>query len=318
MRAESRVRVAVALAAVGAAAVALAWVGGARRATPGAPRADELRLPARPGPLPPAGRARARAAVSAPWRGPGSEAWAAARTGAGASASQRPPPPAAAARDEETARTAPPSPAAPPGHVPEPLVWLEPPAWTPAGLGVVRGLDLLAPRPLVLWRLDPGSGRAAVVARGRSGADGRFRFDDVPLPGRGATLVVAGEDESPLAPTAAEPRALPPRQPAAPVARAGGGADGAWLVVLGAGPPGGAFVLADATGRELARVPLPQDARAARRSRTLDLAAPDPAPLLVAVELADGRRSPWRSVPFVETAPRSTGSDPTLLKEDTP
>jgi hypothetical protein len=68
------------------------------------------------------------------------------------------------------------------------------------------------------------------------------------------------------------------------------------VVTLDAAEPGGSIVVADAAQQEIGRTPVGATPRLAI---AVALAA-DAAEILVAQEVSDGRRSPWRSVAIVK------------------
>lgn len=173
------------------------------------------------------------------------------------------------------------------------LVRMASPVWHADGLARVEGVDLAGPRPLALWRIEPGVGHAAIVARTSSLDDGSFVFADVPLPGRGSWLTVSGPDERPLGARAAAPQALPARPPAVPTLEWVSVEDAVWRLRVRARAPGGHLLLADTAERELARAPVPEARLALQRPVDLTIPVPDGGAVLVAHELADGRRSEW-------------------------
>jgi hypothetical protein len=159
----------------------------------------------------------------------------------------------------------------------------------------LSGVDPHAPRELVAWRVK--NGRRAIIARGRSGRDGRLEFPDVVAPRDGLEIVVTAADSAPGIPGASIARKLEGRNPHAP-----NGAlmeiDGPdYLVRIVPNEFAGHVLLADSQGVVFARYPVVSSPLAA--ARVIDLAL-NPAPgdfaVLSAHEFADGRRSEWREI----------------------
>lgn len=166
----------------------------------------------------------------------------------------------------------------------------------PGALQLADGLDLAGPRDLVLWRIDPESGRAAVLAESRSGDDGRFQFDRLLLPDSGATLVVTPLGADPNGPTASlsldSTQRIPPPPPAWVVGRRSGAVD----VRVVPGPGATVWVSPE---REIAAQPVVFEGpgRSRRTGRLIRLPELENGEgWVVAQSLPDGRRSEWRPV----------------------
>lgn len=162
----------------------------------------------------------------------------------------------------------------------------------------IGGEDRAGPRPLVLWRVDPRSGRAVPLAAGASDAAWRVRFESVPRLPTAALLVATPLGVVPGAAGASRPVALPPPPPPAPLARVEE-VGARWRIEARVGP--GAVLLVDhpQAGRLSARAP-----GRARRVRLVVDPPRDGAALSVAQRTAAGARSPWRRV-----APLGAASD---------
>jgi len=173
----------------------------------------------------------------------------------------------------------------------------------------IHGRDPAAPRAIELWRFV-GS-RAARVATGHSRSDGTVAFPALVLPAGEVLLVASPRGDGPAAAAASDPvRASRDPSPPQLLARdetpdaSGAGA----LLSLRVEPAelGGEIVVArrarslDGAGVgeiEIARVAVAESADAARAPLDLVVAiAPEDAEFLVAQQLADGRRSPWRRI----------------------
>jgi hypothetical protein len=182
------------------------------------------------------------------------------------------------------------------------LFLLEPERLSGQLLAAAGGIDLLAPRPLTLWRVDPESGRAAPVAHGTSRSDGLFLFDRLLLPEDGAQLVATERGREPGQAGASRPALLPPPRDLAPppvlVERLG-----AHRWRLHAYAAGGAkLLISEADAIEPQRFEVPRDSSAWRRSLQVDVSAPRRSQwLVVAQVLPDGRRSGW--VPVAPAVP---------------
>ncbi len=161
-------------------------------------------------------------------------------------------------------------------------------AWSPTVDLVGRDAD--GPRLLVLWRVDPASGRAAPVAGGASDAEGVARFDRWPRPPGAVRLVAAPAGHLPDSPAASRRIELPALPPPPPVARATARDRGrAWRVEARLLPESTLEVLHPETG--LVRV---GPAGSSRRV-TVDLSAPaDGEPLALSQVTRSGERSAWR------------------------
>ncbi len=85
--------------------------------------------------------------------------------------------------------------ASPAGDAPAPeedtLSWLEVGRDERGVLAHARGRDRAAPRELALWRVEPSTGKAALLTRGRSRANGSFAFERLLVSPREVHLVVA-------------------------------------------------------------------------------------------------------------------------------
>ena len=186
---------------------------------------------------------------------------------------------------------------------------------TPSGVGVeIHGRDPIAPRALELWRI--AGERAVLAAQGASRADGTLAFAPFVLPAGELALVVAPAGQGAFAPGASPPVSTS-RDPASPRVEALGEAAGGLRVRVVPSELGGEILVAEpavggAEPEVFARVglaPTPDGP-----ARTLELRV-EPAPgadaLLFAQRLADGRRSPWQSLPAPTTSnPRETTDVP--------
>jgi len=159
----------------------------------------------------------------------------------------------------------------------------------------IYGRDSHAPRPLWLWRVE--AGEASLLARGESLADGSLAFASVILPRAGLELIATpagarpGREDASAPLHIAGPPLLPPR--AAVVVTD----SGEWRLRLVPREPSAEIVLADASGRELARIPARGRPDTARRSFEIELSEFSGAEgAKVAHVLPDGRRSEWRRV----------------------
>jgi hypothetical protein len=154
----------------------------------------------------------------------------------------------------------------------------------------VTGSDALAPRPLVLWRVDAPSGRSVAVAAGASDVRGRIHFEAFPRPPGALALVAAPLGVRPGGAGASMPVALPPLPPPAPWVRVEA-RKGSWAVDAQVGP--GAVLLLDHP--QSGRIEIP----ASGRSRRVQVRVDPPREgrsLLAAQRLAAGARSAWRPV----------------------
>ena len=184
----------------------------------------------------------------------------------------------------------------------------------------IHGRDPAAPRAIEVWRLV-GS-QAARVATGRSRSDGTLELPALVLPAGEVLLVASPRGAGPAAAAASAPvRASRDPSPPQLLARdetvdaSGAGA----LLSLQVEPAeqGGAIVVArrvpslDAAGVEeveIARVAVAAGVDAARATFDLAVAiAPGDVELLVAQQLPDGRRSPWRKL-IVDFKPEKNGN----------
>ena len=185
----------------------------------------------------------------------------------------------------------------------------------------IHGRDPAAPRAIELWRLV-GS-RSARVATGRSRSDGTLELPALVLPAGEVLLVASPRGAGPAAAAASAPvRASRDPSPPQLLARdetldaSGAGA----LLSLQVEPAeqGGEIIVArtvpslDAAAGveevEIARVAVAAAVDAARA--TLDLAvsiAPGDTELVVAQQLPDGRRSPWRKL-ILDFQPEKNGN----------
>lgn len=165
------------------------------------------------------------------------------------------------------------------------------------------GVDAEAPRNLRAWRIEPGG--AVELARGRSLPDGRLAFPPVVVPRDGLTVVVTPAHREPGPGDADAVRTAPPRDPHPPHVRAAGHRGGETLVRVTPREGSGAIVVADGGGEVFGRHPLPPTFSATQRVLELAIApAAGETSVLVAHELADGRRSPWRPVSTLQGGPR--------------
>jgi hypothetical protein len=170
---------------------------------------------------------------------------------------------------------------------------------------IVAGLDLAAPRELVLWQVNEERRRAAPLAWTSSRADGVFELPRLLLPTRAVRLAVTEADGDPFVAGSAallDVEALAPQPPHAWIDLAPADADGdaeGGRAQLRVAPDSVAYalVLGDATGRELGRLAIPAaiDPRRAPRPLRFEI---EERPLQIARERADGRRSAWSAVPL--------------------
>ncbi len=191
---------------------------------------------------------------------------------------------------------------------PEPIV-LEDPQSALGSAVAIHGRDPGGPRAIELWRLV-GS-RAARIATGRSRSDGTLELPALVLPAGDVLLVASPRGAGPRSAAASEP-VHASRDPHAPrlIAREQTlDASGAGVLLslrVEAAEPGGDLIVArtiaavdvePARQVEIAREAVVTGADGARA--TLDLVIAIEAgdtEVLVAQELSDGRRSPWRPV----------------------
>jgi hypothetical protein len=194
----------------------------------------------------------------------------------------------------------------------------------------IHGRDPAAPRAIELWRLV-GS-RSARVATGRSRSDGTLELPALVLPAGEVLLVASPRGAGPAAAAASAPvRASRDPSPPQLLARdetldaSGAGA----LLSLQVEPAeqGGEIIVArtvpslDAAGVEeveIARVAVAAGVETARAPLDLAVAiAPGDTELLVAQQLPDGRRSPWRKL-IVDFQPERNGNADSAVEDDLP
>ena len=160
----------------------------------------------------------------------------------------------------------------------------------------VVGRDAGAPRAIEVWRIvGPRSARVAV---GASRADGSLEVPPLVLPAGEVTLVAAPRGEGAASPNASAPVVVS-RDPSAPglVAFAAGRDALEMVVTIEPAEPAGSIVVARASEEEIGRAAVVSGADAAPVSLALTVAlGPDDGEILVAQEVPDGRRSPWRRV----------------------
>ena len=159
----------------------------------------------------------------------------------------------------------------------------------------VSGRDAGAPRAIELWRL--AGTRAARVATGTSRPDGSIELPAFVMPAGDVTLVASPRGEGVHSPNASSPVVVS-RDPSAPrIVAVEGVAETSALVTVEAGEPGGSIVFARASEQEIGRTPVVAGRDASRAPLAIAVAvAPDDTEILVAQEVPDGRRSPWRHV----------------------
>jgi hypothetical protein len=159
----------------------------------------------------------------------------------------------------------------------------------------VSGFDPLGPRPLWLWR-RVGS-RAAVMARGRSGADGSLAFPDLVVPAAGLDVLITAADGAPGDQGASLPRSVAPREPLPPRARVVARERDGWVLRIVPAEASGEILLAGPDGGVFARRALPPHPVAPGRVFDLVLSLlPGDTDVWLAHERADGRRSVWSRV----------------------
>ena len=192
----------------------------------------------------------------------------------------------------------------------------------------IHGRDPAAPRAIELWRLV-GS-RSARVAIGLSRSDGTLELPTLVLPAGDVLLVASPRGAGPAAAAASAPvRASRDPSPPQLLAReeTGDGAGAVLSLQVEPAEPGGEIVVArrlsslDAAGAEdveIARVAVAAGVDAGRAPLDLAVAiAPGDAEFLVAQQLADGRRSPWRKV-ILEFRLEEDGIANSAMGEDSP
>lgn len=159
----------------------------------------------------------------------------------------------------------------------------------------VSGFDPLGPRALLLWR-RVGS-RVAVMARGRSRADGSLEFPSLVVPDAGLEVLVTAADAAPGDEGASLPRSVAPREPVPPRARLLAQDGDGWTLRILPAEPGGEILLAGSDGAVFARRALPPHPFAP--GRVFDLALtllPGDTEVWLSHARADGRQSAWTRV----------------------
>lgn len=196
---------------------------------------------------------------------------------------------------------------------PEQLSWLDLGRDKKGVLAHARGRDLAAPRALSLWRVAPGTGQAALLARSQSRADGSFAFERLLVSPREVHLVVVAgsrrpqSGESPFGDEASATATLAPaRLPAPAVALVETDADGeTWQLRMHA-VSRAQLLVDDRWGAS--RYPIQAPARfAGRRNPTVLVEAPRGEQLLIAQQTPDGRRSGWVAVGGYPAVPARLG-----------
>jgi hypothetical protein len=158
----------------------------------------------------------------------------------------------------------------------------------------ISGYDAGAPRAIELWRI--AGARAVRIAIGTSRADGSLDLPPFVMPAGDVTLVAAPRGAGASSTSASAP-VVASRDPSSPrLVQLGEVSDASVLVTLDAAEPGGSIVVADAAQQEIGRTPV----GATPRLEIAVAVAANAAEVLVAQEVPDGRRSPWRSVAIVQ------------------
>jgi hypothetical protein len=158
----------------------------------------------------------------------------------------------------------------------------------------VSGRDAGAPRAIELWRI--AGARAVRVATGTSRPDGTLDLPAFVLPAGDVTLVASPRGEGANSRNASVP-VTASRDPSAPRLVAVAGSDASALLTIEPAEPGGSIVVANASQAEIGRAAVVAGADATRARLEIAVAlAADDGELLVAQEVPDGRRSPWRHV----------------------
>ena len=169
----------------------------------------------------------------------------------------------------------------------------------------VAGRDSAAPREIDLWRI--AGARAVRVAIGASRADGSLDLPALVLPAGEVTLVASPHGEGADSRNASAPVVVS-RDPSAPalIALEAGSAETALIVTVEPAEQGGSVVVARGNPEEIGQEEI---GRAAVFAGGADAAplwlaiavalGPDDTEILVAQEVSDGRRSPWRRVAIV-------------------
>lgn len=177
-------------------------------------------------------------------------------------------------------------------------------------LAHVRGRDRAAPRELGLWRVSPTGEGTALIARGRSGPDGRFAFERLLVPPSRVELVVAALSDSPFEATAYGVAALAPLPLQAPAVTAGEydpWTDSWRLRVYAAS--GALLALDDPAGATRPPVRLPLRF-AAQRAPGLWVDAPRGDTLWLSQQAHDGRRSRWVAIQHGSAGAAGSGQLP--------
>jgi hypothetical protein len=160
----------------------------------------------------------------------------------------------------------------------------------------VAGHDAGGPRAIEVWRI--AGARAARVAVGASRADGSLDLPALILPAGEVTLVAAPRGEGAASPDASPPVVVS-RDPSTPgfVGLHAAAAEAELVVTIEPAEPVGSIVVASASEQEIGRAAVVVGADAAPVSLEISVAlGADDDEFLVAQEIPDGRRSPWRRV----------------------
>jgi hypothetical protein len=172
-----------------------------------------------------------------------------------------------------------------------------------AGVDVV-GFDPGAPRDIELWQVDEHLGVVSRVARTRSRPDGGFVAEHLLISQRGVRLVATPVGGDALSVDPSRSMQYAARRHAPPAAWREGGD-----LVVGLAPAAQALVLADASGREVARLEVPAASRRGATWRRDIASLGVDAPIArIARETANDRDPLWHpvpvaAVPFLEEAP---------------
>jgi len=211
----------------------------------------------------------------------------------------------------------------------EPIV-LDDPQTALGSAVAIHGRDPAAPRAIELWRVV--GARSARVATGHSRDDGTLALPALVLPAGDVLLVASPRGAGPNAAAASEP-VHASRDPSPPhlVARAetvdASGTGALLSLQVEAAEPGGEIVVVrtiaaldtqPAQQVEIARAPVGAAAEGTRPKLDLivALAAAD-TEVLIAQQVADGRRSAWRKVSLDSRPEEDEHADP-AVEEDVP